>query len=64
VTKCGSTEPNCSVVKTDVLRQNTGVTGGRKKGGHVQETGRSAIEEEEDCVGTDNFRCRPFPVKQ
>jgi len=47
VTKCGRTEPSCSVPKIDVLRQNTGVTGGRKEGGRVQQKGRSAIEEEE-----------------
>jgi hypothetical protein len=53
------------MLKSDVLGQNTGVTGGRKKGGRVQEKGRSAIEEEEkDCIGIDNFRCRRFPVEQ
>ena len=54
VTKCGRTEPNCSLPKTDVLRQNTGVTGGRKNGGRVQEKGRSAIEEEEEKKKMEN----------
>jgi hypothetical protein len=35
--------------------------GEENKGGRVQEKGRSAIEEEEeDCIGIDSFRCRPF----
>ena len=48
VTKCGRTEPSCSVLKSDVMRQNTGGSGGRRNGGRVQEKGRSAIEEEEE----------------
>ena len=31
VTKCERTEPSCSVLKSDVLRQSTGVAGRRKK---------------------------------